>query len=258
MTIDVLIVSAAMAVAAGLIGCFAVIRRMALAGDAMAHIALPGIGVALALHVHPVFGAAAMLFFGALLVWAVDDCSRVATETLIGVLFSTALAIGSMMTSGEDLIGALLGSPADLSRPELVFGLAASAAVITFVLLRRNEMILALLSPDVARTAGVNVSLLNLAYLQMFALTVALGLRYLGVLLMGSLIIIPAASAKRVSGSLNQMLTIAALTSVAATLIGATIAGRLHREAGPLIITVAAAGFLLTFAWPVRRLALWS
>ena len=98
--IETLVLSVTMAVAAGLVGCFAVMRRMALAADALSHVALPGIGVALALHIHPIFGAAAMLFFGALIVWAVDGKARVGTEAVIGVLFSAALAVGSMMTSG--------------------------------------------------------------------------------------------------------------------------------------------------------------
>src|SRR5690348_11654282 len=113
MTSETIALSAAMAVAAGLVGCFAVMRRMALSADALSHVALPGIGAALALHVHPVLGAFTMLFFGALLVWALEDRARVATETLIGVVFSTALAVGSMIASGDDLIDALFGgSPA--------------------------------------------------------------------------------------------------------------------------------------------------
>src|SRR4029079_14796905 len=100
MSIDALLLSATMALAAGLVGCFAIMRRMALAGDALSDVALPGIGIALALHVHPVFGAAAMLFFGALLVWALEERTRLATETTVGVVFSAALAIGSMMTPG--------------------------------------------------------------------------------------------------------------------------------------------------------------
>jgi zinc transport system permease protein len=63
-----------------------------------------------------------------------------------------------------------------------------------------------LVSPDLARTAGIDVRRLNLVFLLMFALTIALGLRYLGVLLMGALIIKPAASAKRVARNLNEML----------------------------------------------------
>lgn len=77
-----------------------------------------------------------------------------------------------------------------------------------------------LVSPDVARTAGINVRRLNLLYLQTFALTIALGLRYLGVLLMGALIIIPAATAKRVARDLNGVLVAAIFVAVIATLIG--------------------------------------
>ncbi len=101
-----------MAVASGLIGCFAVMRRMSLAADPLSHVALPGIGIALALRIHPIFGAAALLFFGALLVWALEQRTRAATETMIGIVFSAALAVGSMMTSGEDLIEALFGGTA--------------------------------------------------------------------------------------------------------------------------------------------------
>jgi zinc transport system permease protein len=85
-----------------------------------------------------------------------------------------------------------------------------------------------------------------LIYLQMFALTVALGLRFLGVLLMGSLIIIPAASAKNLSRNLNQMLILAAVFAAAATGAGSSLALWLHQETGPLIVTISTIGFLIT------------
>lgn len=250
MTSELLLLSVAMAVAAGLMGCFAVMRRMALAADPLSHVALPGIGVALALHIHPIFGAVAMLFFGALLVWALEDRARAATETVIGVVFSAALAIGSLMTSGENLVEALFGGAGALRWPEMVFGLVAAGAIVLFVVARRNSLIVMLVSPDVARTAGINVRHLNLLYLQMFALTIALGLRYLGVLLMGALIIIPAATAKRLARSLGGMLALAVGFSVFATVLGTSLALWLHRETGPLIVTVAAAVFLVSL---VRR-----
>src|ERR1700745_2425116 len=110
-TIEVssLALSLTMATAAGLVGCFAVMRRMTLAGDALSHVALPGIGIALALHLHPLFGAAGMLLFACLLLWAIEDRSHLALETIIGVVFSGALAIGSLMTTGDDLLEALFG-----------------------------------------------------------------------------------------------------------------------------------------------------
>ncbi len=246
MTPDVLALSVAMAIAAGLVGCFAVMRRMALAGDALSHVALPGIGVALALQIHPIFGAAAMLFFGALLVWALEERARIATETTIGVVFSAALAVGSMMTSGEDLVEALFGGAGLLTWPEIVFGLAAAIAVIVFVVGQRNRLIVLLVSPDVARTAGIDVRRLNLLFLQTFALTIALGLRYLGVLLMGALIIIPAATAKRLARNLTEMLMVAVIVAVLATVAGSALAAWLQRETGPLIVTMAAVCFALS------------
>jgi ABC-type Mn2+/Zn2+ transport system permease subunit len=250
MTIEALLLSVAMAVAAGLVGCFAVMRRMALAADALSHVALPGIGIALALQIHPLVGAVAMLFFGALPVWALEERTRAATETVIGVVFSAALAVGSLMTSGEELIDALFGGPGVLSATEVVFGVVAAIAIVVFIVTHRNSLIVTLVSPDVARTAGINVRRLNLLYLQMFALTIALGLRYLGVLLMGALIIIPAATAKRVARNLNGMLYVAVFVAVVATVVGTWMAEWLHRETGPLIVTAAASAFVVSL---VRR-----
>lgn len=244
MSAEAFLLSVAMAVAAGLVGCFAVMRRMSLAADALSHVALPGIGLALALEIHPIIGAVAMLIFGAVLVWALEERARAATETVIGVVFSAALAIGSLMTSGEELIDALFGGVGALGWGEIGFGFVAAGAIVWFIVAYKNSLTVMLVSPDVARTAGVDVRRLNLLYLLTFALTIALGLRYLGVLLMGALIIIPAATAKRLGRDLNSMLLLAVAMAVASTVLGTWVAFAIEREIGPLIVTVAAAGFL--------------
>lgn len=236
-------------VAAGLVGCFAVMRRMTLAADALSHVALPGLGLALLLGLHPVIGGVAMLVLGALLVWGVERRTRLATETVIGVVFSTALAIGSLLMTGEELIEALFGGTGRLTSAETAIGLAVVMGVVAFVLRARHRLVLTLVSPEIARTSGINVSRLNLAFLIVFALTIALGLRYLGALLIGSLAIIPAATAKRLALSLNGMLGIAVAVSVVATAIGTSAARLLHREPGPLVILVASACFVLSLFW---------
>jgi zinc transport system permease protein len=248
MAIDALALAVAMAVASGLIGCFAVMRRMSLAADPLSHVALPGVGVALALRIHPIFGAAALLFFGALLVWALEQRTRAATETMIGIVFSAALAVGSLMTSGEDLIEALFGTSGTLSTAELIFGVVGAVAVIVFIVTQRDSLVVMLVSPEVARTAGINVGRLNLLYLEAFALTIALGLRFLGVLLMGALIIVPAATAKGLARNLTGMLYMAAGIAVLATVVGTWAAASLHRASGPLIVLTATAVFVLSLA----------
>jgi ABC-type Mn2+/Zn2+ transport system permease subunit len=245
-TVDILLLSVVMAAASGFIGSFAVMKRMALAADPLSHVALPGIGVALALRINPMIGAAAMLVFGALLVWALEDRARAATETIIGVVFSAALAIGSITTSGEDLIDALFGSTGSLGRGETAFGIVVASAIIAFIMASRNKLIVAFVSPDVARTAGINVRRLDFFYLEAFALTIALGLRFLGVLLMGALIIVPAASGRRLARGLSAMLWITVTISIASTLIGTWIGLHWHRQTGPLIVLVATAIFLIS------------
>jgi ABC-type Mn2+/Zn2+ transport system permease subunit len=234
-----------MATAAGLVGCFAVMRRMTLASDAISHVALPGIGLALLLHVQPLLGAIVMLLVGTLLIWLIESRTRMATETIIGVVFSAALALGALFTPGESLIEALLGKPGTLTASELGFGIAASIGVAAFVLAQRHRLVIALVSGDMARTSGIDVSRLSLVYLTTFAVTVALGLRYLGVLLMGSLIIIPAATAKYLATTVRSMLVIAVAVAIASTLAGTVVARVYDYETGPVIIAIAALVFFI-------------
>jgi len=246
MSTESLLLSITMAVAAGLVGSFAVMRRMSLAADPLSHVALPGIGIAFALHIHPVFGAVIALVFGALLVWMVEERGGATTESVIGVVFSAALAIGSIMTTGEDLIEALFGGAGALTWSEKIFGLLVATAIVLFIIVFRNNLVIMMVSPDIARTAGINVRWFDLLYLECFALTIALGLRYLGVLLMGALIIIPAATSKRLSRDLKSMLWFSVMLSVISTTLGSGIAVHLHHEAGPIIVLVATALFLLS------------
>ena len=135
----------------------------------------------------------------------------------------------------------------------MVLGVAAALLVILFVLSQKHRLVIALVSPDMARTRGVPVDGLKLAFLLAFALTVALGLRYLGVLLMGSLVIIPAATAKQLTRTLNGMLALSAGLAVLSTFAGELLAERLHRPSGPVIIAVAALLFFGSLAFRRTR-----
>ncbi|MFI5309699.1 MAG: metal ABC transporter permease [Gemmatimonadales bacterium] len=243
-----LLLLVAMAAAAGLVGSVAVMRRMALASDAVSHVALPGVAIAVLLRVNPVLGGLVALFLGSFLIWALEHKTRLSTEAVIGVVFSAALAIGSMLASGEELLAALFGGSHDIGVVEVVLGMAAAALVIVYVLRERSRLVIALISPELARTTGINVSRINLVFLLMFALTVALGLRFLGVLLMGSLIIIPAVTATYLARSLRALQLTSVALAIASTLAGSLLAPRLLVEEGALFIVVAASLFLVALA----------
>lgn len=234
------------AVATGFMGSFALMRRMTLAGDTMSHIALPGLGVALLWNINPVIGAATALAIGAVLIWKIEQSTDLPTETTIGVIFSAAIAVGALVTPSEDIIEALFGGEGAISLATLVTYIALSLVVILFVLRFRNQLVLTLFNTDLARTTGVKISRLNLLYYLMFALTLILGLRFLGTLLVGALVIVPAATAKQLTETLSRFLIISAAVSMLSVALGYFLAHAYGFHVGPTVISIAAGFFLLS------------
>src|SRR6266498_2619569 len=211
------------ALAAGLVGSFALMKRMSLAGDVISHVALPGLGIALLLHFNPLIGAAATLLIGTILIWRLQQGRTLTTDVAIGVIFTAALAIGTLVTPSEDLIEALFGGFQSLTLPWFLLGLLAVLSIISFIWLFRHKLILALFSPELAAVTGINVARLDLYYLLIFSLTVLLGLRFLGALLVGALIIIPAAIGRQLTHTLNAFLLTSSLASVLSVALGFTL-----------------------------------
>lgn len=236
----------AVAALAGVVGGFAIMKRMSLAGDVMSHIALPGIGVAMLLRINPLYGAAATLILGTIFVWQLEKKSSLATDTAIGVAFTSSIALGVLLTPREDILDTLFGTfpSADPASFFFVLGLVLAAAILLFAL--RNRLILSIFSPELASSAGVNVNFTNLAYFLLFSLTLFLGLQFLGTVLVGALIIAPAAASRQISSTLGSFLALSALFGIFSVVIGWFVALRYGLELGPVVVCVAAAVFGLS------------
>lgn len=245
------------ALAAGLVGSFALMKRMSLAGDVVSHIALPGLGVAMLLRINPMIGAGVALVLGTFLIWYLQQRGTMTTDVAIGVIFTAALAIGTVLTPSEDLIEALFGGFEGLTPFWFVIGVLAVALIVGFVVSFRHQLILSLFSPELAAATGVRVARLNLYFLLIFSLTVLLGLRFLGSLLVGALIIIPAAIGRQLTHTLTAFLVTSSLASVVSVALGFLISHSsphlsvgqfaLNLTLGPAIIAVATILFLLSF-----------
>jgi ABC-type Mn2+/Zn2+ transport system permease subunit len=235
------------AAVSSLVGVFALTRRMALAGDAISHIALPGLGLAILLKINPLIGGGVALIAGAFLIWMLEKRTRIATETIIGIVFSASLALGSLLIeSDEELLDALFGNLGTLNFIESVLGIALSLIMILIILKLKNKLTLSFISEDLAKTVGLNVSKLNLIFLIIFVAAVLLGLQFLGVLLMGSLIIIPAAASRNLARNFNSDLIVAVAISWISVIIGLLISKTYAISTGPAIISVAAFIFFIT------------
>jgi ABC-type Mn2+/Zn2+ transport system permease subunit len=234
------------AAAAGLVGSFALLKRTVLAGDVMSHIALPGLGLAILLKINPLLGGAATLFIGTVLIWQLQKKTDLSTEAMIGVIFATSLAAGALLTPSEDLIEALFGGFGKMTSIEFAIGAIAGIFVITFMIKRKHRLILVLFSQDLAATSAIDVDRDNLYFLLIFSLTIILGLRFLGALLVGALLIIPAAIGRQLTHTLSAFLMASLIASVLSVGVGILISHFCHFAVGPAIVLVAAAMFFLS------------
>src|SRR5437773_7348196 len=142
------------ALAAGLVGSFALMKRMSLAGDVVSHIALPGLGLAMLFGINPLMGATAALFLGTILIWHLQKSATLTTDVAIGVIFTAALAIGTVLTPSDDLIEALFGGFQSLTPLWFAIGLLAVGVIVASVWMYRHQLILSLFSPELAAATG--------------------------------------------------------------------------------------------------------
>ncbi len=235
------------ATAAGLVGSFALLKRMTLASDVVSHLALPGIGIALVFRFNPLLGAAATLLVGTLLVWGLEKKTGIATEAVIGVVFAAALALGALITPRAELAEALFGQLEPLTFTGFLTASATALGITAFVLSRKQRLVLALFSRDLAAASGVKIDRLNLEFLLLFSLTILVCLKFLGALLSGALLMIPAATGRRLAQGVDDFLKYAVASSIFAVVAG-LLASSLApgiASAGPVIVMVAAATFIL-------------
>jgi len=221
---------------AGYLGSLMITKRMALVGDALGHIALPGMGLALLWGLNVSLGAFVFLLLGILLIWFLETKTHLPTETLVGIIFVFSLALGFLITPEPELLHALVG---DISQ---VFLLDAAASVVLsiFVLYVVNKIypkiILASISEDLAAVSRINIKKYNLIYLLAISIIVALGVKVVGSLLIGALVIIPAAASRIISQNIRQYTLISALLGILSCVLGILFSKITGLPVGPLII----------------------
>lgn len=238
------------AVAAAPLGCFVVWRRMAYFGDATAHAAMLGVAMALTLEI-PVFGGvlAAALAMGL----TVSSLSGrgLAADTLLGVLAHSALAfglVGVSFLSGVpvDLMGYLLGDILAVGKADLAIIWGGAALVAALVVWRWSDLLTATVGIDLARASGIDPRREQMVLTLCLALTVAVAIKVVGVLLIAALLVIPAATARGLARSPEAMAIVAGGLGSVAALGGLWASFRLDTPTGPTIVCVAATLFLLS------------
>lgn len=241
-----LIVGIFIGIGAGYVGSFMVMRRMALVGDALSHVALPGIAVALLLAINPFIGAFAALFLAIVGIWLLERKTELPSETLVGLFFTLSLALGLLLTPEPELLEALFGDIEKINNVDLILTLVLVALVFYVMARISNKVMLGIISKDLSQSLGIKINKINFLFLSMVAIIVALGLKVAGTLLMGSLVIIPAAAAKNVSTNLGKYNFTAAFFGALSSFSGVLAAHYLNVAPGPVVVLAGGAIFLVT------------
>lgn len=241
-----LFVAVFVAASASLLGSFAILKRMSLVGDALSHVAMPGIALALLLNFNPFIGAIVFLFITVVGIWIIEYRSALSLDTIVGVFFTASLAIGALIMPEHDLIEALFGNITNLSVVESVVSIILSLVLIGAIFSIHKQLTLNMVSQEIAQSIGIRNKRLEFIFLLSFALAVALGIRFVGALLMGSLVIIPAASAKNIARSLNAFMIESMIFGMVAAAAGIFIAYSYALTPGPVFIIISTLIFIST------------
>ncbi len=239
------------ALVAGPLGCFIVWRRMAYFGDSLAHSALLGVALGIALGIEPTLGVAAAALALALLLVLLQRQRRLASDTLLGIMAHSGLALGLVALSffeglRVDLLAYLFGDVLAVTAGDLWWIMGGGALALGVLTLIWRPLLAATIQEDLARAEGVPVSEVGLVFVLLIALVIATAMKVVGILLITSLLIIPAAAARQFARTPEQMAVLAALAGVLAVGLGLAASLRWDTPSGPSVVVAAVVLFALS------------
>lgn len=245
------------AIAAGPVGCFVVWRRMAYFGAALAHAVLLGVAFGFLLQIDPALGALVICLLLAAALTLLERRRLLPVDALLGVLAHAVFAAGYIAISfmervRVDLIGYLFGDILAIGVMDLGF-VFATAALTIFVLAWQWRNLLAItINEDLAAVEGVPVGRTRVVLVLLLAAVIAMGMKIAGMLLVLSLVIIPAATARRIAATPEQMVVAAAGLGGLSVIVGLYASLWWDVPAGPAIALFSSLLFIVGLFLPAR------
>lgn len=253
-----LILSVIVGVMCPVAGVYVVTRGLGFMSDGLAHSVLPGIVAASLIGVVFFAGAVPMAVLMALLSGWLIKRAGIGEDTSVGILFAALFALGVVMVSVAvaqgvsvqvNLEDILLGNVLGVSRGEMYVTLAAAGAVLLLLTALHKELVFANFDPAGASVVGLPTEKLEYLLLALLAIVVVVALQAVGVILVISMLITPAAAALQLMRSFPGAMVAAALTGVASAVAGLYLSYYFNLPSGPVMALMAFAFFLLSVAW---------
>ena len=235
-----------------LLGVYVVLRKSAFFGDAIAYFAFAGIALGFLLAVNPIIAAIFISLVLALGIGFIQNRTPLhSLDTLIGIFFSGAAALGIFIIGllrgyRVDLFQFLFGDIIAVSSGDVILAIIISLAVMGVFLLAWKPFFKITFNREIARVAGVRVSLYDYLFLALLAVITAISIKIVGIILVPALLVIPAATAKNVSKNLHQMFVYSAIFSSVSVIGGLVTSFYTNTASGATIVLISIALFVLT------------
>jgi len=239
------------AVVTGPLGAFIVWRRMAYFGDTLAHSALLGVALSLLLSISPTISVVVICLVLALVLVLLQQQQTLASDTLLGILSHTSLAVGLVAMAlmpdvRVDLLSLLFGDLLTVNAGDVITIFIVGVIAIGLMIRLWKPLLAITIHEELARVEGVPVSAVRTALMLIIALEIAIAMKVVGVLLITAMLVIPAATARRFAQSPEQMAVFASITGCFAVLMGLAASWFADTPAGPSIVLSAGLLFLLS------------
>jgi zinc transport system permease protein len=253
-----LVAGIGMAMTAGPLGCFIIWRRMAYFGDTMAHSALLGVALSLLLDLNLIVAVFAVASLVAILLLFLQRAGTLSADALLGILSHASLSVGLVLLAfmtwvRVDLVSFLFGDILAVSRADIDVIWGGGVLVLIALIYLWRPLIASTVSEDIAEAEGLSPKRARLYFMLLLALVIAIAMKIVGILLITSLLIIPAATARRWSSSPEIMAVFSAVVGAVAVAGGLFGSLTFDTPSGPSIVVAALAIFVVSLV-PLGRL----
>ncbi|MCQ2484325.1 MAG: metal ABC transporter permease [Clostridia bacterium] len=242
------IVGVLVALCSALLGVTLVLKRYSMIGDGLSHVGFGALCLALAMNVAPLAISVPVVVIAAFLLLRISENSKIKGDAAIALISSTALALGIIVTSmttgiNSDVNGYMFGSILAMSTTDVYVSIILSAFVLVLYVVFYNKIFAVTFDENFARATGTKTGMYNTLVSLLTAITIVIGMRIMGAMLISSLIIFPALTSMRVCRSFKSVVVTSAIVSIICFFIGLFISFAFSMPAGASVVAVNAITF---------------
>ncbi len=236
------------------LGIFLILRRLSLIGDGLAHVTFGSVALGLFLRTHPIYISIPIVMSLSLGILKLMERAKLHGDTAIGIVSSVSIAAGILLASiaggfNIDLFSYLFGNILAISTGEVFISIALSIIVILIISFYYHELLSITFDEESARISGIKTKKINAVLVLSTAVTVVLAMRVVGIMLISSLLILPAATALQLATGFKNAMMISVFASIVSVISGISVSFLLNLPTGASIVIINFLFFIAAFMY---------